>query len=289
VSKTSANGVVEALNANAEQVLADWIESFESSPLRFPSPVDRPTLTSLVDPAFRALADALSTGLEQAAPGSHRLREAERLFAFVGASLASASVSSRQSSAFDASALGAALRDALCRQTRDAAEERSLQPLCDWLTAVLAESFAAAGRQGERERFHELLEDRVSVVAISPSVAAALAIGDAECGALASALERLVVQVARIGASAVIIDVTSLDGAKMPHNLQALETFLSHSKVGGAVRIAAVGLSSAAALEWGRCATARGVDVELFDSFLQASVWAHGAQSSPDGRGGTAN
>jgi hypothetical protein len=236
------DGAARALRDGAGVIVERWLAAVTASPLRVPGRVE---VRVLAGPA-RGIVAALALALDDpaCAPGSHALREVEKLVAFTGGSLGMAGAT-----AFDVVAVVTGLRDALSDAAVDAAERQQLGRLFDWLIALALEGYATSRLDALRLRYRDSLERGTPVVMITRELPAALLVGDPDRAVLEAVFGRLLLALVRVGARAVILDGGGLvapDGATV---LDALGVFARHPKL-AAVACILVGLQPAAETSW---------------------------------------
>ncbi len=251
----------------------DWLDRYERSRLRVPGTIER---RALLAPAH-GLAAALALALAEpdCGPGTHALRETEKLVAFAGGSFGMASAS-----AFDVTAFVIALRDTLLAEAtgpRERDERAALGSLFDWLGALAVEGYSSSRDDALRLRYRDSLERGTPVVMITRELPAALLVGEPERGVLESVFGRLLLAVVRADARAIIIDGGGLSAPTSVPVLEALTVFASHRKVKNLLTILC-GLPMAAEAEWSAAFAppARVVCSERFDDAVAQAIAAAG-------------
>ncbi|ACY18361.1 hypothetical protein [Haliangium ochraceum] len=262
----SLHRLAQTLRDDEPAIIAAWRQAFERSPVRMPGPqlVERlaPHLSALLDGLALALAsdpgpggdgdsdgrtrDELRGAREAHAlsPGAPGLRELEKNLSFIGATLATAALSS-----FDVAACVFALRDVVLERAQASAHP-TLQRLFEWLALVAVDGFASAGVMAVRERMSALLEEATPVVLLAPRVPCAMLVGAPDANALAAIFDRLTVLAVTQDAPAVILDVSGLQQPQAPAVLASVARFVAHERVAGRVEMLVVGLDDLQASPW---------------------------------------
>jgi hypothetical protein len=260
--------IAAALRDRPDAARDACLDLFEGSALRLPGRVDRAGLARVVTPVLEALGEAMAAVADDArgaTPGSAALREVEKALSFVGASMAGVNAS-----AFDASALALALRDALAANAADAAERARCHALFEWFTALVMQGFATARGDAAGERHRDQLEECAPVVLIAPDLPAAFPIGDERINGVDAVFARLLMLIVRVGARAAIVDPTGLADRAAPTVLEALTRLCNHRKFVESVTLVVVGLDEREAREWRRIARAARVPLQCTESFVDA-------------------
>jgi hypothetical protein len=270
-------GASAALATRRAELIARWMQGYQSSRLRLPRPVDLNELSG----AAEGVCEALGAGLGEpgAAPGHGALREAEKRVAFVGGSFGMAGAS-----AFDLSAFVIALRDALASEASSTDERARLVELFDWFCALALEGYATSREDALRLRHRDELERGTPLVFVTHELPAALLVGDPDRTVLESVFGRLLLSVVRVGAKAVIVDASGLTRAADERVVDAVSSFARHRKVAGAVLVVLTGLPSDAEKAW-REACGEGTRVEVFERFEDAVKAALAANGQKIGKG----
>lgn len=238
-----------ALRGSYDEVVKAWREQFRSSRIRSPGRASDTALLRAALPILENLAELLGPGRSPGAqalpeppvaalfaPGSPALREVEKSVSFAGATLGSGDVSG-----FDVAALFLSMRDALAERVSGTARTELLR-LFEWLCVLALDSFCSGRAQSVRERFNDELERGTPLVQITEDLPAVLLVGSPGETAVDALFGRLLLTVVRVGARAVILDVSGLTNPVSPAMRNALERFLGHRKVAGAVEVIAVGV-----------------------------------------------
>ncbi len=265
MGRVGYSGLVEAIARERDGLVAQIVELVRLSPVRIPGALDGGAVAryggTLLDGVMSAVGGAEPD--TEIRPGSREARELERQVAFVGANLATTA-----QYAYDIAAVVLAVRDAVLPHVSGAART-CLDELFSWLVLVGMESYSSAALARQTERTREQLERGMPVVLITPEVPAVFLIGDGRLLVLETVFGKLLLAVARVGAKAVIIDVTGLADAAADPVLSAVGQFLDHRKICRGVHTMAVGLSTEAEAAWAQLADAenlsfhRGFDVAL--------------------------
>ncbi len=239
--------------------------------MRLPGPVAVEELCALVEHLLSSLTDVLSPSrasveindlsIPTLIAGSPPVREIEQATAFLGGNLASS-----HASGFDVCALMLTLREVLVPFVSGEAEKKEITQFIEWLAVVCIESFGAARVRSVHEDYRELLEQGTPLVHIVPEVPTILLLGRTDMVVLDSILSRLLLAVVRVGAPAVIIDVTGVADPTAELLLERLGRFLAHRKVAGSVQTLVVGLDNRAKSTWEKSAQG----LQFFDYFDQA-------------------
>lgn len=229
-------------------VLGRWLSAYERSQVRLPSPVDQPALRQLVSAVLESFSEALMPGPSGAPPrlsaGAAGVREVEKSVAFVGGSMGAAGASG-----FDVAALVLAFREVVLPLVEGPAR-KELLAFVEWLAVVAADSLATARERATAEKLREELEEGTPVVLITPELPAALFVGRPDGEVVRSVFGRLILSVVRVGAPAVIVDVSGMATPVVGTFAEALERFVGHRKVAGKVQLLAVGVPDAHAGIW---------------------------------------
>jgi hypothetical protein len=239
-----------------------------------PRPVPEGEVVQLASPILESLADMVSPAKGSQAgdpavvtvltPGAGHMREVEKSAAFIGGTLAST-----EASGFDVAALILALRDVLVQYTNGSSKDE-LNAFFEWLAVLAVDSFSSARTQASVERIRDQLEEGTPVVMIHPELPAALPLGDPDVSLLHSIFSRLVLQVVRVGAVAVIIDTNGLTRPGSPAMMEALNRFLAHRKIQGRVEVIAVGLGPSPEGAWIDAAASVGTKLTVERDFDRA-------------------
>lgn len=272
-----------ALRGDYEAIVAQWVDAYRSSLIRLPRDIRENDVVQLASPILESLADMVSPGKGAQAgesgvptvltPGAAHLREVEKSAAFIGGTLAST-----ESSGFDVAALILALRDVLLQYTGGGTKDE-LNAFFEWLAVLAVDSFSSARTRAQLERIRDQLEEGTPVVMIHRELPAALPLGEPDVGVLHSIFSRLVLQVVRVGAAAVIIDTNGLKRAGSQDMMEALNRFLNHRKIQGRVEVIVVGLGPAPEGAWLDAAASASVQMTIerdFDRAVELGLAAAG-------------
>jgi hypothetical protein len=237
-------GLVAALGDRPEDVLAEWLRSYRASPLRLPGPMADDELCRWIAPLLESLTEAFAPvprpdgrtaqPISALVPGAADVREVEKAAAFLGGRMAAENVSG-----FDVAAVFTALRDALSPYCPGAAGE--VHAFIEWLTVLALDALVTARERALLERTREELERGTPVVLVAPDVAAVFLIGRPDSLALDTIFGRLMLRVARIGARAVIIDVTGLASGVDDVIFESVGRFCQHRKIAGRIPVLVAG------------------------------------------------
>lgn len=236
---------------------AAWLGAFERSTLRMvagggdePLAIGGAILDALID----------ASPMTDLCPGSPALREAEKSAAFAGARLGATTVSG-----FDVAALLWSLRDVLT--SRAPSHAADMARLFEWLAAVALDAFAT-GRAGKvTEQARDDLERGTPVVLVDPELPATLLCAHADDAIADTALARLLLLIARVGARAAVIDVGGVADAAHGGTESAVTRFLEHRKIAGGVAIAIAGAWPEAEAAWRKVSEAAGGNITFADRF----------------------
>lgn len=269
-----------ALRGSYDAIVSDWVAAYQTSVVRLPRPVREGEVVQLASPILECLADMVSLGKAGNAevptvltPGAGHLREVEKSAAFIGGTLAST-----DASGFDVAALILALRDVLLQYTGGSTKDE-LNAFFEWLAVLAVDSFSSARAKASVERIRDQLEEGTPVVMVHRELPAALPLGEPDAGVLHSIFSRLMLQVVRVGAAAVIIDTHGLTRPGSPDMMEALNRFLGHRKISGRVEVIVVGLGPAPEGAWLDAAASAGVKMTIerdFDRAVELGLAAAG-------------
>lgn len=263
---TGYQRLATAVAADRGELLAAWIRLYDRSPMRMPGAIHLAEVSAVVDHLFRSLTGLFVAprGIDEVplvlTPGASELREIEQAAAFLGANL-----SSTRATGFDVVALILCLRDVLCPLT-DGAESAELASFIEWLSAVAVDSFSTARQRAIMERHREELEEGTPVVNIVPELPAAMLVGRPPRSVVDSVLSRLLLSAVRVGARALILDVSGLANNREPQLLEALQRFLDHRKLRGRTEVLVVRLAPEVIPLWKGLSS----DLRFFEYFDQA-------------------
>ena len=249
-----------------DELMGAWIEAYRESVTRYPGVIDEPELRSLVGHLFTSVAEAIDTSVAiegedparvELAAGRVELREVEQAAAFLGGNLASS-----KRSGFDVAALLLSLRDVLIRHV-EGRSRAELGAYIEWLGVVAMESFAASRVRAVHESYRELLEEATPLVHIVPELPAIMLIGATDVAVVDSLLSRLLLEVVRVGARAVVVDFSGVEDLTSPWLLERFSRFLCHRKVDKRTVALVVGMRPEAREAW----LALGSELRFYDYF----------------------
>lgn len=250
--------------ADVASLRAQWRQAFERSPLRMLAGDSNGPL-AIAGAILDALAE--SSPLTDLSPGSSCLREAEKSAAFAGARLGAT-----DATGFEVAALLGSLRDVIIARAR--ADSADIARLFEWLAAVALDAFAT-GRAGKViERARDDLERGIPVVLIDPELPAALLCAHADDAIADSAMARLLLLIARVGARCAVIDVGGVAEAAHGGTEAAIARFVGHRKIAAGVAIAFSGAWIEAESRWRAASQAAGGALHFCDRFDAALAWA---------------
>jgi hypothetical protein len=248
------------------------MDRYEASLLRIPKAVDRASMSSSVESIVESLANVVAPDrdghiLENLSfrPGANHLREVEKAVSFMAARLGAAGFT-----CFDVCGLIFALRDVLCEHLHGPAETEMLGYM-EWLAVLAADSLATGREQAALERWHNELDEGTPLVMVTPELPAALFVCKPDSRVAAGVLGRLLLSVVRTGARAAIIDVSGISGRLEVAFADALERFLSHSKVAGTVTVFARGVHANDVSSWEDIANRSGAKI-IFEDYFDVCV-----------------
>ena len=191
--------VARCLREEASEVLNAWMDALRRDPVCQPvALVDELAVRSV--PVLEELAHGFDG---PALDLSHQaFRGAVREFSFVGGWLAGRGATASLAVKWVA-ALGTVLRERLPFDPQAVAEWRRLE---QELVALTMETFCRSLRSEARQRGQELLERATPLIRLPGDVPALLVVGAPDRDVLAGLCGRLLLEVARLGASRLILD-----------------------------------------------------------------------------------
>lgn len=215
--------VARCLREDASEVLNAWMDTLRTDPVCQPvALVDELAVRSV--PVLEELAhgfDGPALDLSQQA-----FRGAVREFSFVGGWLAGREATASLAVKWVA-ALGTVLR---ARLPFDAAAVEGWRRLEQELVALTMETFCRSLRSEARQRRQELLERATPVLRLPGDVPALLVLGAPDRDVLAGLCGRLLLEVARLGASQLILDFAGCTDLPVA-SLSVLVELLDHRKL----------------------------------------------------------
>ena len=251
---------------------ARWMDGYESSLLRIPKAVDRASMASSAEVIVESLANVFAPDrngrtLDNLSfrPGANHLREVEKAVSFVAARLGAGGFT-----CFDVGGLIFALRDVICEHLQGAGETE-MKSYMEWLAVLASDSLATGREQAAIERWHNELDEGTPMVMVTPELPAALFVCKPDSSVAAGVLGRLLLSVVRTGAKAVIIDVSGISGRLELAFAEALERFLSHAKIAGAVTVFARGVHANDVSSWQDIGARSGAKI-IFEEYFDVCV-----------------
>jgi hypothetical protein len=248
------------------------MDGYESSLLRLPKAVDRASMSSSVEVIVECLANVVAPDRDghlldnlSFRPGANHLREVEKAVSFMAARLGATGFT-----CFDVCGLIFALRDALCEHL-EGAGEIEMKSYMEWLAVLAGDSLATGREQAAMERWHDELDEGTPLVMVTPELPAALFVCKPDSRVAAGVLGRLLLSIVRTGAKAAIIDVSGISGRLEPAFAEALERFLSHTKVAGAVTVFVRGVHANDVSSWQDIAAISGAKI-VFEEYFDVCV-----------------